>query len=719
MNDNYGLKIAIVGACCILTMAAQAGTPTSQDSEPEEIVVTARKQDEKLQDVPDSISVLTETTIENAGIRTIEDIAQLTPNVVVMQGLKPGFLTLTARGISTIQENEAPMAVVIDGVTVPAIDFISQDLIDLQQVEVLRGPQGSLYGANALAGAIVVTTKEPTNNFEGRGKVSFGNAGYRGGSGVLSGPIVTDKLFFRVAATYRDDDGTIKNQYDDRNVDFYRETTFRGQLRWLVTDDVTVDLRAKYLDSRAGAVYNTVTNAAEPGQINDFKQIFMDYNTQGVDNRKLHDASLKVDWRLAGGSGGTLTSITGYAKTTDAVYGEADWLCACYTWLNLTGLPPFLYDTAQDWRVSTKAYNQELRYSASIGNWLQFQVGAFYQNRKRDASLVVGGDGGGHIASPVFIETLDHPESRQLAFFGQATINLTKALDLTLGARNDADRRSSYSKLPPGPFKPPFVENTFRQFQPKVSLAYHWSDELMTYATFAKGFRSGGFNASATMVDGVLYPREYSSETATDYEAGFKAELASHRVVFNGAVFHIEYNNMQFFFPTLQGQILTNFPKAAIDGMELEFTGKLTDSLQITSSYGISNAKILAADSAGAFGGNRIPKVNEYTLGAGVQYESLVGSSGLEYVARVDFERRGPIYWDVANTLRTSDRDYLNVRMGLKFHNWELTAYGRNITNTRQPVEVIQNFPPYGINANVSRPNLERRIGFELGLRFD
>lgn len=695
-----------------------AGHAADQPAGLEEVVVTARKQAERLQDVPDSISVVTAQTIENAGITALEDFTRLTPNVVAMQGLKPGFVTLTVRGISTIQENEAPMAVIVDGVTVPAIDFINQDMLDLQQIEVLRGPQGSLYGANAIAGAIVITTKEPSDTLEGRLKASVGNGNYRGGSMLLSGPIIDDKLFFRLGASYRDEDGTITNRFDGSKVDFYRDSTVRGQLRWRASDDVTVDLRAKYVDTNAGAIYNTVTNASVPGQINDFNDIFMDYNTPGVDRRRLHDMSLKVEWRLAGGSAGTLTSITGYGKTTDAVYGEADWLCACYSWIDLSAVPPFLYNTAQDWEVTTKAVNQELRYAAAVGDWLNYQVGAFYQKRDRNTFLLVGEDGGGHIVAPVFLSTLDDATSKQSALFGQATAKLSDKLALTLGARFDADKRSSRSELPPGPDTPTPVEHTFEQFQPKVSLAYHWTPAFMTYATFARGFRSGGFNAADTTVNGTFYPRQYDSERSTNYELGFKAESASRRVTLNGAIFRINYDDMQFFFPTLQGQILTNFPRARINGAELELAAHLTDDLSLTASYGLSDAGILAADAAGAFHGNDIPKVNKYTFNTGIEYSRDLFSPGVSFVGRVDYEHRGPLYWDVENRMRTGDKDYVNVRAGIRFNAWSLTAFARNLTNTRQPVEIIENFPPYGIGANVSRPNQERRYGVEVTLDF-
>lgn len=678
----------------------------------EEIQVTARKQTEKLSDIPDSITIFTEDLIETAGVRNVEDFLQLTPNVVAMQGLKPGFVTITSRGITTIQENEAPMAVVIDGVVVPAIDFINQDLFDIQQIEVLRGPQGSLYGVNALAGAINITTKAPTNELQGRIKAGFGNAGAYETSGVLSGPLIEDKLFFRVAANYRNEDGTLVNIYDDSKVDFYEEFGLRGQLRFEVSDSLRVELRGKYIDTKAGAVYNAATDAAFPDQINDFKNVVMDYNTPGVDERTLQDYSLKVDWETSGG--GVLTLITGYGTTEDAVIGEGDWLPTTATHLSADGLPGYLFDTFQNWAVETEAISQEIRFSSSSDQRLRYNVGAFYQKRKRDIELLVGGGADG-IVDPAqsFINDQDNSDSEQRSLYGQASFDVTDDLELTLGLRYDEDERSSVSDVVGGPTP---VKETFSKLQPKASLAYKWDEDLLTYVTVARGFRSGGFNADDILVNGRLFSRRYEAEVADSYELGFKATLAENRFRVHGAVFHIDYDNQQFFFPTLQGQILTNFPKTKIDGVELEMFGSLTDNLTVTAAYGVSNAKVQAADALGSFKGNHSPQVNEYTLNAGVEYTHPLGDA-LDLTMRADYERRGPIYWNVENTLRTPEKDYINLYLALNGGDWSVKAFAKNVSNERQPVEILENFPGI-LNAHARRPNLERRYGMSVEYRY-
>ena len=698
----------------IILAIALSGLPSwllAEQLEIEEIQVTARKMEESLQDIPDSITVITERVIENAGISSVEDFVQLIPNVVALQGIKPGFVNLTARGITTIQENEAPLAVIIDGVTVPALDLINQDLFDIQQIEVIKGPQGSLYGANAIAGAINITTKQPTNELEGTVKISGGNAEYKRIAGVISGPIMKDKVYFRGSVNYRDEDGTLKNIFTGNNVDFYEELGIRGQIRVDVSDNLTLDFRGKYIDTKAGSAYNSLTAIANPGQINDFDNVQMDYNEKGIDNREIKEFSFKADWEAQWG--GTLTAITGYAESEDIVIAEADWLPTTATHFAFPPVPGFFFDLLQDWRVKTKSVNQEIRYISDAEQRYRYQVGVFYQKRERDVNLLVGTHTNRVVDGP-FIEDDDNNDSELFAVFGQLNYDILDNLELTLGLRYDSDDRESRSDIPGGPVD---VSKTFSKLQPKISLAYRWDENWMTYVTLARGFRSGGFNAGAQTIGGQFYPRQYQSETSDHIEVGFKASLVDGRVTVNAAAFHIDYENQQFFFPTITGQVLTNFPETSIDGVELELAVIPSVDWTITAAYGVSDATIQAADSVGSFEGNNSPLVSSYTMNIGVEYSHPI-TANFSFLGRFDYERRGPLYWDVANTLRTPEKDYVNMRAGVESENWSLMGFAKNLTNTRQPIEILQDFPPIGIGSNARRPNRERRYGVEFTYRY-
>ena len=238
-------------------LAAPAVAQTVDADQPvlEEVIVTARRRTENLQEIPESVSVLTAEMLEAARIDNLRELSGLVPNVSMFSGeqsFRAGVIQLVVRGITTPQNGEAPMSFVVDGVTIPEIDFINQDLIDIESIQVLRGPQGALYGRGALGGAVLINTKQPGTEVTGyiAGAIEEGDdTRLRFG---LSGPLVGDTLFFSLSGSSIDRDGLINNTTLDRPVDFKDSTMVRGGLKYLINDDLTIDWNLNYLDSVIG-----------------------------------------------------------------------------------------------------------------------------------------------------------------------------------------------------------------------------------------------------------------------------------------------------------------------------------------------------------------------------------------------------------------------------------------------------------------------------------
>src|SRR5690606_19731562 len=227
-GKRMALMASVCGAALLLTDAALAAEPNSGGIE--EILVTSRKREERLQDVPDTISAFTSETIEGAGIRSVADVAEMVPNLSIVQTQQPGVDFLVIRGVGQARNQEPPVAMVIDGVQLTSSYGLTQELFDVERIEVLKGPQGALYGRNAIAGAINIVTKKPTNEFEGRLTAGVGNGFFWETSGALSGPIVEDRLLFRVAGSYQDFDGNIHNVTQNKDVNFFDTLALRGRL---------------------------------------------------------------------------------------------------------------------------------------------------------------------------------------------------------------------------------------------------------------------------------------------------------------------------------------------------------------------------------------------------------------------------------------------------------------------------------------------------------
>src|SRR5690349_8169553 len=296
---------------CAFSVAASAllaASPAFADSEKlEEVLITARRREERLLDVPDSVTALTATAIQSARITSVKDVALRVPNFSLVEGQQPGAELLNVRGVCQARNGDPPVAVVIDGVQISNALQISQALFDVERIEVLKGPQGAVYGRNAIGGAINVTTRAPTNDVQGDVRGGVGSdSDYMAGA-TLSGPLVDDKVLFRIAGDLRSFDGDVHslntpgrpeaNALDDRNV----------RLRVLAkpSDTVSIDTRVSRLDTKGGASwYAPIPPGQSPDEPRDYRGDF-----PGFAHRTLTDASVKADVRF---SHALLTSVSAF-----------------------------------------------------------------------------------------------------------------------------------------------------------------------------------------------------------------------------------------------------------------------------------------------------------------------------------------------------------------------------------------------------------------------
>ncbi|MEE4107889.1 MAG: TonB-dependent receptor plug domain-containing protein, partial [Halieaceae bacterium] len=276
----------------------------------EEIVVVARKRAENLQEVPIAISAIDENTIQRAGIQRAGDYVGLIPNVTLVDTANVGDTQLSIRGIISTRDAESTFAYVVDGILSTNPNSFNEELFDVQQIEVLKGPQGALYGRNAVAGAILVTTREPTNEFEGKVGGTVGNVGTVRANAMISGPIIEDKLLGRLAISTSQTDGFYKNIFTEQDdvVDYLEDTSLRGRLIWNVNDDLRLDFRGGYSEVSAGAINFNATfaipqfeavfgapNYFQDPNTADFRFIF---NVPGENEQETLDLALKADWAL-------------------------------------------------------------------------------------------------------------------------------------------------------------------------------------------------------------------------------------------------------------------------------------------------------------------------------------------------------------------------------------------------------------------------------------
>jgi len=706
MNKRKQLVVAVA-------LAGISAVSESYAAELEEIVVTARQRAESLQDVPLSETAFTAQQIEDAKIDKAGDFIAMTPNVTLAEAQSAGTSFMTIRGISQVRNGESPVATVVDGVLQINSRQFTQELFDVQQIEVLRGPQGAIYGRNATGGAILITTKQPTNETEGFIRVGAGKGSEKRIQGAVSGALVDDEVMYRLAGSWTDRDGYIPNDYLGEKADPFEDTTFRGLLKWNVSDALTADLRVNLVRTESGALnyqyqpaqfdpenpcFTTddllFANFAVLGAVSaDAVNAHVCANNSGISERDIDEVSLKFDYDLGFA---TLTSITSTINVTEYAAGDQ------FPYSAATNLSSGFVDGTQTQYVDVDATSQELRLTSNGDGALDWMVGAYYLQTDRFISTTTGADNRLGIEriergpkfdsaiNPTLTYFADDNNNTAWAVFGSVNYNVTDALEASLAVRYDKDERDQQvSEDNTG--GEPGANNTaeYDKWQPKFSLRYRLSDDTSIYGSWGIGFRSGQFNqngvaavAEGAGVNGVA--DSVDQEETETLELGFKSELLDGRVRLNGSVFDTTVDNSQYFvfIGEVGAQVLVNIGEVDIRGGEIELLAQVADGLDVYAGYGITDSEIKDYATNPAVVGNDAPYVPESTFNIGGQYRFPI-SDAINGLVRVDYEHRGKQYWDPENSTARSALDLVNARIGIESTNetWSLMASINNATD--------------------------------------
>lgn len=299
--------------------AEEVQQDNQQADEIEKIVVSARGRVESIQSVPDSVTAFNSDDIENARITSFRDVANLTPNLSALDNFRPGLARITIRGLITPQVGDPPLAFVVDGVTASDIEFINQDLVDIERIEVMRGAQGALYGRGAVGGAVIVTTKQPIESLEASVKGSVGNGNSYQLSGVVAGSLnEDDSAYFRVGGYSKETDGLINNEFLGEKADYLEESSAFAQLYFEPLEDTSVSLKGRYTTSDAGfAYYQGVTEQS----VEDF-DIVTSQNIRNNDQRDVVELSAKISHDL---DFATFDFVTAYNRSENEHFYDGDY----------------------------------------------------------------------------------------------------------------------------------------------------------------------------------------------------------------------------------------------------------------------------------------------------------------------------------------------------------------------------------------------------------
>jgi iron complex outermembrane receptor protein len=693
----FALAVA-VAALAVVPVHGQQALPGAGALQ--EVTVTARRREERLQVTPESITVLDARTLERTGVARMNGIASLAPNLRFSDDQEVGASTITIRGVTQNRgSGEPPVALVVDGVALNNSLLSTQDFFDLEQVEVLRGPQGALFGRNAIGGAIVVTTRAPAREFEGRAQLSAAQGGEYGANVSASGPVDVgplsgDALRFRLAGSWLTRAGQLRNEGLDTLVDFKESSGLRGRLLWTPTEALTVDAQAQYSRQQGGSGYFRPWSVS-PFLLNTLYTI--QGNLRGVSNVDFAQGSVKADWDFGPA---TLTSITALNHTWSGNLQDLD--ATSRAFLNIEVLD------------DVDTFVQELRLVSPAGQRLRWVAGLYLQDqqRKRVLQTILNVAPSFDPAQAIYIRppaAAQDGTHRTEAIFAGVDFDLLPQVTLGVAGRFDRDASRDRTQR---------LARTFGKFQPKVQLAWRPYETLMAYATYSVGFRSGGFN---NLAPGSTFAPGYEAESLRNYELGGKFTFASGRARLNGALFDIDYSNQQFFLFDARGtQAFVNAPKSRIRGGELELAASVRGGLELTLGGAFTHSRIVSFnDNPGlvvppsAIVGRQVPNAPVDGVTVGITHTLPLGPRGLELVTRVDFEHRGTTYFTLDNIDRQRPYDLVNVRLSLERGAWHATLFARNLFG-RSYQEWFFASRFVGLPTDISWPSPPRAFGVEL-----
>jgi iron complex outermembrane recepter protein len=715
MNLNKGNQTLFAGIAAFFTAAFGAGNVVAQEEESanfarnsvlEEIVVTAQKREERLIDVPMSISALSGETIENAGMQNIIDLSYAVPNLSVREE-GPGQQTIIIRGMGNSWGSSSLVGLYLDEVPVSAVPEAQIDLqtLDLARVEVLKGPQGSLYGQGAVGGTIRFITQDPS--FDGiEGKIGLSLYDTHKGdmseevTGVLNLPVVDDVLAFRAAGTYKNKGGWIdRPAIDDENFNDNELTNVRVKSLWQATDRLAIKALVIHHRNDAGGLNFANLGPYSASEV----QVAVDPTlSQGVkDDYEVYNLTINYQFDFA-----TLTSSTSYIDLDKVYFNRSQFV-------EIAGVGSL--ESAVSTSFEIEAFSQELRLSSHQEQRLSWTVGAFYNDLKIgrvifDAHQALNGAPLPFI--PLVADRTEQPES--VAVFGDIAYALTGQLRVGVGSRYFEDTRKLTNHRNGVTFKDKFDDISSRLY-----VVYAVNDQANLYASVAEGFRSGGFNAVA----GTAFPLAYKPDEVTSYEVGVKAGLFDRRLSAELSLYFSDYADMQGIVSSiLTGEYATiNGGDAEVKGVEWLLQWAVTDALSLGFSGNVTDAEVVGLPGSGITPdlnpGDPLHLVPEYNYSLTADYHFSWSAAVPGYV-QLSYHRQGPTSFvsrlsGVLNPVSEADAiGFLNLQLGARFQKFDLQLFARNLLDEDRPTA------PDLSNSRLTPQARPRTIGVNLTYQF-
>ncbi|WP_414902276.1 TonB-dependent receptor [Sphingomonas flavalba] len=671
----------------------------------DDIVVTARRRLESLQDVPASIGVLNSAGLDQRGIASLDDMAQSAAGLAIETS--GGIGTVFIRGVGGGGRNigfGTRAGIYVDGVYVGQFASINQSTSDIDRVEILRGPQGTLFGRNSVAGAINVVTRQPGYTLAAAATLEGGDHGDRKARASVNLPIADQQLALRLSGALARRHGFTTNVLNGQDLDNIDRKSARGQLRWDAAPALTITLAGDYNeDNGRRLIGEDETNLTGTGPSALPGRFDVAFSTTPVWESKFYGASGTIEYRLPGGA--TLTAISALRKLDWARANDLD-----YSPLDLL---------STDYNDKFRQFSQEVRLASGGDGPVSYVAGLYYLNdrARTDRAVLFGSQIG---ALPFGLQpgrsvTVDAAvTTRSFAAFGNADVRLANGLTLNLGLRfTDESVRLAHYDLD-GSAAPALNIATVAgltdkvstsRLDPTVALTYAVAADVNLYVKYSRGFKSGGFNIdflnSSQVQDGI----RFAAETANNYEAGIKSELFDRRARVNLSVYRTDFQNYQInqFVDLGNGQTVVQLRNAAtvhIRGAELEALAEPVAGLTLGANLAYVDATFKSFPNGGGPGvdldGARLPQAPRFTGAFFGGFRATLSDGGVSLTGFAEYSQRGRSFSGAENLARQAldRRHLLNLRLGIEGPgaHWAIEGWVENALNDKYTVNRDRDF---------------------------
>jgi iron complex outermembrane receptor protein len=691
---------------------SQTDTDTVESDRPilEEVVVSARKVDENLQDVPIAVTAFSGDQLAKDQITDLMQLAGKVPSMTI-QSQNSIESEIFIRGVGTVRLNgataDASVGYFLDEVYIGRRGSSTPPIFDLERLEVLRGPQGTLFGKNVVGGALNLTTAKPQFEWGGSGYIALGDYGAIASGGHVTGPI-SESAAIRVAFMQNKHDGYARNVVAGYEMEDIEQYAGRASLLWNPNDDMTFQL---VLDASSDTGNGPSRHAVDNPYAAGFGFITPNISSDPRTNYSPYDQYAKkdtsgitarFDWDL----GSVTATYLGAIRN-----GEAD-----TAWSQAgAGSPPSITSSVLTQWEDNQGLTQELRFASDQDQRWRWLVGLYYldddtkrRSRNTATSFLPGGPGSTGDVLDGDNEYIQRGVSKNYAIFGDVNFDLTDTMTLSIGGRYTEDRKDwdveavEYSYGRPGgilstaPLLGPFVVNTdksWSEFTPKAVLDWQFADNKLLYFSIARGFKGGGWQGGAA--NAVAAETPYEPETAMNYEIGFKSELFDNRLRLNLAAYYTDFQDLQVELLDDVNLVLViaNAADAVIKGLEGEVQTAVHEyvTFYASASYTEAEYKDYIDPLRGIdYSGNQIQRTPEFQGTAGIDINVPIFDD-LEFIGNVQYGYQSEMYYGPDNTNDEPGYGLLDLRAGVGAPDgkWQMYAYAKNVTDELYRISVI------------------------------